>query len=258
VNRVGLPSTRIFENFDDEGNFSVKFESYVPTDIWVMYRNKFLVLAHPGDSLYLEFDGQLRVPELFQSINFEGDGKRLNQEACAFQKKYHLHKYASQEYRRITLQEYDAKNYMLYMDTVKDEWNKLFEKFIQEAEPQEETKIWASEFLYGDYLGRIGGYFGSHVHYNKLKWEDFILPDNFYSPIINRKPIVDSSLICGFYLSINLNYFNSAIYNHFKIRAKAKQLAIKCNDNTPAKRGTFLDSLLIAKVMHYSPDTLFR
>ena len=57
VNRLGLGSLQIQTNLDSLGNFHTSFESYVPTDVWILYKTNFLVLTHPGDSIHVAFDG---------------------------------------------------------------------------------------------------------------------------------------------------------------------------------------------------------
>ena len=57
VNRLGLGSLQIRTDLDSLGNFHASFESYVTTDVWVLYKTNFLVLTHPGDSIHVVFDG---------------------------------------------------------------------------------------------------------------------------------------------------------------------------------------------------------
>ncbi|HKJ42030.1 MAG TPA: hypothetical protein VKA27_08035 [Sunxiuqinia sp.] len=42
---------------DSLGNFNVRFKRYFPQDVMISYRTNFRVIVHPGDSLYVEFNG---------------------------------------------------------------------------------------------------------------------------------------------------------------------------------------------------------
>ena len=61
VNRIGFNSIHLEADLDDEGNFLTTFNSYTPTDVWIRYKEDFLVITNPGDSLYVEFSGNSKV-----------------------------------------------------------------------------------------------------------------------------------------------------------------------------------------------------
>src|SRR5687767_12697053 len=57
INWVGFEQQELKVPVDAAGSFVFKFEAYVPTDAWIVYQTNFLILFHPGDSIYVEFDG---------------------------------------------------------------------------------------------------------------------------------------------------------------------------------------------------------
>lgn len=63
--------------------------AFVPTDAWVGYQTNFLILLHPGDNMYMEFDGTTydRVT-LLKSAIFKGDASAINTSAALFQQLY--------------------------------------------------------------------------------------------------------------------------------------------------------------------------
>ena len=73
VGRPGRSSKTVRAKLDSLGNFSASFESYTPTDILVEYKAEFYILIHPGDSLFIIFNGNLdNTPELLKSIKYSG------------------------------------------------------------------------------------------------------------------------------------------------------------------------------------------
>lgn len=256
VNRVGLPSTQLSTELDENGNFSTSFESYIPTDVWFHYRTRFLVIIHPGDNIYVEFDGALKEPEIFESIKFKGDAIQVNREASKFQKLLSSNLYSTQEKRKQALKDYSPDEFVSYVDSVKVEWDLLYNLFITEFAPGEEAKKWASEYIYSDYLGRLP-YYGLRAYYNNTNIEDLILPNDFYKPILNRRPIDGSMLVSGFALSVNLNDFYSALYKTYNLRDQSKQLALVA-DYAKKTQKEILDSLIVSSVIEHSPDKLYR
>ena len=57
VNKIGFGSEQLSATLDKNGYFKTSFKNNFPTDLWIMYKINFLVLTHPGDSIYVEFDG---------------------------------------------------------------------------------------------------------------------------------------------------------------------------------------------------------
>ena len=89
VTRLGLTNDDIQAKADSIGNFTATFESYIPLDVAIGYRTNFRVLLHPGDSLFVHFDGQHKKrPELLESIQFGGSRAKTNQFAAKYQQMY--------------------------------------------------------------------------------------------------------------------------------------------------------------------------
>ena len=90
VNRLGFNQTPIYITADSLGNFQTSFETYTPTDIWLSYKTNFIILVQPGDSIYVEFDGQLDIRyQTLETIKFSGDNAKANQDAAKFQVMYY-------------------------------------------------------------------------------------------------------------------------------------------------------------------------
>lgn len=96
VNRIGLGPEKLSASLDNNGCFRTSFVSKVPTDVWLMYKTNFLILTHPGDSIYVEFDGSRENrPDLLKKIKFSGDASGQNQKAAEFQRMYYSRNYYS-------------------------------------------------------------------------------------------------------------------------------------------------------------------
>ena len=121
VNRLGLSQEHINSQLDSLGNFSVSFESYIPTDIWLRYKTNFLVLTHPGDSIYVEFDGKPQQrPAILKTIKYSGDAAKTNQNAAVFQQMYYSNAlYTDWDAKQKAKKDYEVDEYMQYLDTLK-------------------------------------------------------------------------------------------------------------------------------------------
>jgi len=90
VNRAGFIQEPIQVKTDSTGSFTTTFESYIPTDAYLVYKANFLVLLHPGDSLFVHFDGQYSDgSEILNTIKFGGNAAQTNQYAAKFQQMYY-------------------------------------------------------------------------------------------------------------------------------------------------------------------------
>jgi thiol-disulfide isomerase/thioredoxin len=66
INRLGFRQERVNPKIDAEGNFRFEFESMIPLDAWFVSDPFFLLVAKPGDSLYLNI-----MPK--DTVIFSGD-----------------------------------------------------------------------------------------------------------------------------------------------------------------------------------------
>lgn len=191
VNQIGFNTINLEANLDSEGNFLTTFKSYTPTDVWIRYKGDFLVLIHPGDSLYVEFDGnpQKRI-DVFKSIKFGGKEAKINREAAIFQSRYYSHEFSDQNKRTIAIRDYNVAEFKNYLNTSQTSLNTLFEEFVKDINPDEETKIWAKEFLNSGFTMVLFYYPFVHQHYNKLKLDSLHLPDDYFAPILTSVVLI--------------------------------------------------------------------
>lgn len=71
INRLAFDQERLDPEIDTEGNFRFEFESLIPTDVWFVSDPYFIMVAKPGDSIYLNI-----IPT--DTVIFSGDRKVEN------------------------------------------------------------------------------------------------------------------------------------------------------------------------------------
>jgi len=249
-NRLGYYQKQLYANLDSLGNFSVSFESYISTDVWIEYKTNFLILTHPGDSIYVEFDGEkdLRT-ELLNTIIFKGDAVKTNQDAAIFQHLYYSNDFNSKwSSKQSAIIKYGLTEYTKHLDTIQNNSLNIYNDFILNASPNEETKIWALTFCEQDYYTALAFYPSFHKRANQLKSSDWDVPPSYYNSLLDRLPITKPMLVSGFAISNFINVFN-ANYAYFNLR-KENDFSIISSE--------IRDSLTIYGLIKYTPDTLLR
>jgi hypothetical protein len=258
VNVLGFKQDEITAKTDSLGNFIATFESYYPTDVWIMYKTNFLVLVHPTDSLFVHFDGKCNNrPELLTSIKFGGDAVKTNQDAAKFQQMYYSHEiYADWDKKDRAVKEYDTEQYLQYLDTIKRQSKELYDKFVTENFPNEETKKWALTFIEKDYYDKLAFYAADHRNANNFTWTDkWDVPKGFYDKLLDRLPIDSSLFICADALSSFSNRFDRYVVDNLRGREANGLWAVLPGGNRMALK-EISDSLDIYSRIEFVPDPL--
>ncbi|HPM10706.1 MAG TPA: TlpA disulfide reductase family protein [Paludibacter sp.] len=259
VNRPGFKQTAISARTDSLGNFHASFETYTPTDVWIMYKVNFLVLVQPGDSIYLEFDGKPKHrPDILETVKFSGDGAKTNQEAAKFQYMYFSNPlYYDWKAKEQAKQKYDVDQYLLYLDTLQKRINDLYNDFLVEVNPGSKVKIWAKTYIEKDYYDALSWYPMDHLRANNLTNEEWSVPDDYYDALLTRLPIEKDMLISGHALSGFTNRFHYR-YSNSKIWDEEQNKQYKFPGGVVAGPTEIIDSITILGIVKYTPDTLLR
>jgi thiol-disulfide isomerase/thioredoxin len=256
VNRIGLGQERISPTLDEDGRFKVIFESYVPLDVWLLYKMNFLILTHPGDSTYLEFDGSKdERTEILNTVKYSGDASRINTEAAVFQYMYFSSGiYSDFEKRRKAIESYNEVNYKRFRDSLRIGEQNLFKKFISECNPVNETKCWAKTYLDVEYYRDLVSYPEFHRMANNLKRQDWVIPITYYDFLKDHFLINDSILISSYALSGFVNFY--PVYIIERIRDKNNKLFTSTDyfKKHPAE----MDSLRFFGTVNLINDPLLR
>ena len=142
INRLGHDQLEVYTKADSLGNFHASFETYTPTDVWLDYKMNVLVLVHPGDSIYVKFNGKpRRRPEILKSIEFSGDAAKINQDAAKFQFMYFSNPlYNDWDAKEKAKKDYDLEQYVMYLDSLKQKIDYLYADFVNEVNPNKEDR----------------------------------------------------------------------------------------------------------------------
>ncbi|NQT27372.1 redoxin family protein [candidate division KSB1 bacterium] len=257
ANQPGFSQKTIITKIDSLGNFSDSLEIYTPTDLWVTYKTNFLVLIHPGDSVNVIFDGKFNQrPEILKSIQFSGDASDINHDAAKFQQMYFSSPmYTNWDAKTKAAREYDVDQYISYLDTTQQKKMELFQNFLHEVAPTEETIIWAKTYIEEDYFDALVMYPYQHSQLNNLKRDDLKIPSSYYDNLLKRLPISESMLISGYALSSFVNRFHYGYaMKNVRDELEKQKLFIDGQNIPPA---TF-DSLHVYGIIKYTPDELLR
>ena len=260
VCRLGIENEKILAKTDSLGNFMATFESYIPVSVFVMYKTtNFIVILNPNDSLFVQFDGKYNDrPELLETIKFGGNAAATNRYAAIFQKMYFSNEiYSDWNKKRKATKEYDADQYLQYMDTIQQKSKKLYDQFVAENKPNDISKNWARLFLENDYYHYIAWYATDHREANKMGRDNlWDVPKGFYDVLCNRLPINADMLIEGYGLSGFCNtFFGRYISNKIRDRATSTYW-IMMPDGVIAGSKDIVDSLVIFSTIEFAPDPL--
>ena len=259
VNKIGLEGEAKSTKLDSLGNFSVTFETYVPTDVYLQYKINFLVLTNPGDSIHVIFDGQpSNRPDILKTIKFSGDAAKMNQDAAIFQEMYFSNEILNDFNKKQNAQkDYGLEAYEEYLETLKEEGNKLFEKFVSEVSPDNTTKTWAYIYTEQVYYENLSFYPKFHQMMNQLKPSEWNVPLSYYNPFKNRFPITKDMLISSSALSSFINQFHFSYVYERLLNSNVIEAYKKEDGSIDAPEG-LLDSLHIQSILNYTDDDLAK
>jgi len=226
VKRLGFSQEDLQAKTDNAGNFLVTFESYIPLDVVVGYKTNFWILLHPGDSLYVQFDGKFNNrPELLETIKFSGNRAKTNQFAAKYQQMYFSDEiYYDWDKKQKAVKDYDPDQYLQYMDNLKQKNKEIYEQFVAENYPDDESKKWALLFSENDYYHFLGFYVMDHRRSNNLGYNDpFDVPIGFYGKFTNRLPIDPSMFISAYALISFSDRFDIYVADKLKERDENRE-----------------------------------
>jgi thiol-disulfide isomerase/thioredoxin len=256
INRISFGQESISPILKDDGSFKISFDSYVPTDVWLMYKMNFLILTHPGDSIYVEIDGsQKERTDILKTVRFSGNASKINEEAATFQRMYYTTDYQLNLAKHPqAIKEYDAINYRRYMDSVRIEMTKLYHKFLKENNPSLEVQKWTKTFLDVEYYRNLISYPDFHRMANNLSRKDWNVPPSYYDFLKDHFKVNDSLLISGYALAGFVNFY--PVYLHVLIRDE-NRLFFSSAD-TIKKYPEKLDSIMFFGTIKNISDPLLR
>jgi len=258
INWIGFTQEQILTKTDSVGNFIATFESYIPIDAWVGYRTNFQILLHPGDSLFVHLDGkQNNRPALLAAIDFGGNAAKKNLNAAKFQQMYFSNEiYYDLDTKRKAEKEYDTYQYLQYLDTIQQKFKEIYNQFVSENRPDEESKKWAQLYIENDYHRSISWYATNRKQANQanMDWDNtWNVPVGFYDRLCNRLPI-DASMVIN---SSGLSSFHNTFFRYVNDKLKEKYgdvWRVPTTDRDVAV--AIFDSIRFFSFIEFVPDPL--
>lgn len=254
INRIGFEPESHKMALDDQGGFKTSFEIYIPVDIGITYHygSNFCVIAHPGDSVHIEFDGSaLDRPDIFQTIKFSGNRVTINQQVTAFQKRYYESDLHTDKARLDSAaKHYNQEQYKLFADTVRKEGHQILQDFIVLNSSDEEVNNWARLFLEEKYYYMLYAYPGFHSHLRNLNYGELEISNSYYD-YLKEIPSLQNSLVNGSAIHGLTNQY----LNRYLWQFVVKIITASFDEETPLY---LLDSVHLASIVKHTPDILFR
>ena len=179
---------------DSLGNFHVKFDRYYPQDVMIAYKTNFRVIVHPGDSLYVEFNGNTRQrTKIFETVKYTGDAAELNSKLAKYLKNYFETRPSSKsihEKEKIL----NSEDYIKFQDSIRFVREKFRDKFIDSYKPDKELINWINSAIQYSYYEQLLQYPGRHKRYNKLP-RDWRIEEKYFDFVTSIEPIEIENLI---------------------------------------------------------------
>jgi len=179
---------------DQDGHFCVHFKRYYPQDVMVSFKTNFRVLVHPGDSLYVVFDGATnqRV-KILRTVKYSGSAAELNQQLSQYLLGYFINRPESTE-RRENVKVQSPTKYICYEDSIRKKMEHRRDEFINDISPLNELVTWINTSIWIEYYEKLLEYPLNHLRANGLSndWDvgesywDFLdtIPDLTYKTLI--------------------------------------------------------------------------
>lgn len=247
----------ITTKLDSSGNFTFSFKSHYPIETDIVFNTELTVLAHPGDSIFVEFDGRQNYSEILKSVKYSGSDAKLNSDIATF-KKILFTNYVSlnkTDQSTATMQ-FDVADFELYLDTMQQGFDNFVEAFIKEASPCNEAIEWGKFYLKQNIYIAVVNYAFNHQFEDKSKPPYFNIHVSFYDRFLDVTPINYSTFL-------NSKELHGFIDKYWHFYAFFNLVADKSYKQKQTEQG-FLssvemnDSIEFAGINKYTPDKLLR
>ena len=211
-----------------------------------------MVLLHPNDSLYIHFDGKFDdCPELLESVKFSGKVAQTNLYAAKIQQMYYSSDLSNWNKSREAIINYSPDQYIQYIDTMQQKGKILYEQFIAENNPDEESKKWAQLFV-------VNIFNNLAMFANFRQFEPLHIPKGFYDRLCDFLPIDASMFISAEALSDFSYAFKGYVLDKLRDREVENMWRVALAGLTIEAEPAIADSINIFGIIEFVPDPLLR
>lgn len=229
VNRLGFDSEELYSKVDTGGNFHFQFYSAIPTDVWLVYQLNTLFVVHPGDSMFIDFDGSKKDrPSILESISFTGDRDKINNQIAAFQAEFHKSSlYNSGNLKAKAMETKNPEQFRFFADSLRAEGRKIFSHLLTSQTPDQESIKWIKLYLDDYYYHDLASYPRSHKSTLKEKNIDWDVALSYYDYFKTNQPITESLTSAH---GINI-FTNKYLYRYIRLLVAEKDFEEKAKDS---------------------------
>jgi len=259
INRLGFNPLHLTDSIDERGNFSVFFETYNPTDLSISYNTNFSIVAHPGDSIHVEFDGSLTEgAKILSSLKFSGDAAKTNENILRFNQAY-LQMFRYWQSHDKIIRDYNETEYIEFIDSLKNVSIKLLSNYNNENNADIDVENYAKTMIEYQYYSALADYPSLHKKSNNLGYTDWNVPISYYEPLINFLPLKKE-------MFVNSNALNgiAGLYSYFYARQKSwydngnKKYLVANGWGIATPPGTSQDSIFLQGILTHTHDILLK
>lgn len=254
-NRVGFLECETEQAvLDNDGRFCVSFNTYISTDVWITYKANFLVMVHPGDSIYLEFDGSPKDRlDVLETVKIEGSNAINNRLAVSFQKLWFSEKHYSNAHKVRDAQEnFNGEQYKSLCDSIYKLDSYSVDSFIVANNVSDEFKRWATNNIKLGYYKDLLMYPGYHRSLNKIKARDWSVGADYYNFFEPNFTLTPDDFISAFAIRFFINFY--ATYHYELLLPKFSHLIGSSNKNDHH----FMDSVYVDGLINLTKDSMLR
>ncbi|WMN07506.1 TlpA family protein disulfide reductase [Marivirga arenosa] len=258
VDRIGAEQEAMVTDIDEQGYFELSFKTAIPTDFWVSYNSNFSLVAFPGDSLNIRWDGtKSGRPAILETVKVYSKHSDINVGVINYQKEY----FSSKNYSTLfheneeAYKKLNSKEYRLFVDSLHRENLTQLKKVFPKTDESDPALNWAKLRILETYFHNLAFYPMKHANAKGIKMREVELDDDFYSfwdslPKINQNNMSSAHAISGMSNKYLFNRVGQSVFKEIDKLKKTKD-STKLNDEIFSK-------LYVEEITDNAPDEFWK
>ena len=259
VYKLGLQKSVLYIKADSSGSFKAEFETYLPTDAFLQHNTNIPILVNPGDSIYIEFDGDTKNSnKILNSIKFGGDATNSTRDAVDIYQELRSFPIVNcRKSNRNAVKNMEANEYLNFIDSLKYCSDSLYSCYIKKIKPDLKVVKWSKLYLDQFYYDKISFYSEDHRDFNNMTRQEWDVDISFYDKFKGLLPLDEFMFISANALSSFINRYHHDYVNGHIWEEKQNQKYVPQKGMIVAPR-EIKDSIVINGIIKYTEDPLLR